>query len=139
MPDEAAENKPTNEEFPKWFAPVSVGAGLIFLVAILVIAVFTPDPSRFQVYVFRVVMALAAAAFGATIPGFLKINFPLWGKGAIAAGGALALFVIVYRINPPALGEDAWVNPNPERHLAVEVDNHIGTDLPDCNLSLIHI
>lgn len=78
-------------------------------------------------------MALAAAAFGATIPGFLKINFPLWGKGALAAGGALALFVIVYRINPPALGEDAWVNPNPERHLAVEVDNHIGTDLPDCN------
>ena len=98
-------SSPDNQQdFPKWFAPVSVAAGLVFLVAILLVAIFITEPTSFQIWVFRVVMALAAASFGATIPGFLNINMPLWGKGAIAAGGALALFVIVYQLNPPALG-----------------------------------
>ena len=64
---------------------------------------------------FRVVLALASAAFGATIPGFLKIQVPLWAKGLISAGGALGLFVLIYNVNPPALigADDSTIDEAP--------------------------
>lgn len=86
-----------------WMAIISVASALIFIILLLVIAIFIPKPAPFQLFIFRVILALAAAAFGATIPGFIKIDVPLWGKGLIRAGGALALFVLVYTVNPPIL------------------------------------
>ncbi len=88
---------------PGWPVVVSVVSGIIFLGLLLVIAVFIPNPTPFQIFVFRVVLALAAAAFGIVIPGFLKVEMPLWRRGLISAGGAMALFLIVYQVNPPAL------------------------------------
>ncbi len=102
----------SKEKTPGWVLKLSVASGLTFIVLLLVIAVFIPKPSVFQIFVFRVVLALAAAAFGATIPGFLKIDVPLWGKGLISAGGALGLFVLIYQVNPPALMTET--KPKPE-------------------------
>jgi len=96
----------TDTKRPAWVLIVSVSSGLVFLVVMLVIAVFIPQPTTFQFFIFRVVLALAAAAFGATIPGFLKIQVSLWAKGLISAGGALGLFVLIYNVNPPALISD---------------------------------
>jgi len=79
------------------------GTALAFLICLLVIAVFIPEPKPFQIFVFRVVLALAAAGFGATIPGFLKVELPLWKKGLISATRAIALFVVVYKVNPQEL------------------------------------
>lgn len=62
-------------------------------------AVFLSNPTETQWFVFRVVLALAAAGVGAVLPGV--INVPA-GR-VIRAGGALALFVIVYWYNPPKL------------------------------------
>lgn len=47
----------------------------------------------------RVVVSLAAAAFGATLPGFLNLT---WTGGGLAlrAGGALALFAVTYLYTP---------------------------------------
>ena len=56
-------------------------------------------PTDFQFFVFRAVLALAAGTLGAIIPGFLNVQF----KGRLRAGGAVALFVLVYMINPPTL------------------------------------
>jgi len=86
---------------PQWATIVSVVSGIVFLITLLVIAVFIPDPTRFQLLGFRVVLALAAAGFAAAISGFLTVNLPLWGRGTITAGGALAVFAIVYQVNPP--------------------------------------
>jgi len=119
---------------PNWFAPVSVISGLIFLMAILAAAIFIPEPSSFQIFVFRVVIALAAASFGATIPGFLNIDIPVWGKGVIAAGGALALFVIVFNINPPSLiANDETAFADDTVYISQETNNHIGLDAVNCN------
>ncbi|QTA79453.1 TIR domain-containing protein [Desulfonema limicola] len=98
------ENQEVKQEaYPAWVLKVSVGSALAFLVILLILAVFIPDPSVFQIFVFRVILALAAAGFGATIPGFLKVEMPLWKKGLISATGAIALFVVVYMVNPPEL------------------------------------
>jgi len=92
-----------DDRLPSWFPKVSVASALFFLALIMVIAIFIKNPTPFQMFVFRVVLSLAAAGFGATIPGFLKIELPLWGKGLISATGAIALFVLVYQVNPPEL------------------------------------
>ena len=55
------------------------------------------DPNL--VVLLRIVLSVAAAVLGATIPGFLYVNWK--GKGLVVrAGGALALFVIVYFFSP---------------------------------------
>jgi hypothetical protein len=74
-------------------------SGAIFLILIVAIALFVPNPSPFQYNVFRIVLALAAGAFAALIPGFLEIEIPNWLK----AGGALGVFVIVFFWNPAQL------------------------------------
>jgi hypothetical protein len=69
---------------------------------LLAIALFVPVVTAFQEFVFRVVLSLAAAGIGASIPGFLNLHFDL-PAGSIEAGGALALFALSYAVNPPAL------------------------------------
>ena len=77
-------------------------AGAIFILGCIVLAIKFPLPTAFQFFVFRTVLALSAAAGAAAIPGFLSISTDLPGL-AIRAGGALAVFVLVYRLNPAAL------------------------------------
>lgn len=96
-----------------WMAIVSVVSALVFFILLVVIALALPNPTPFQLYIFRVILALAAASFGATIPGFIRIDVPLWGKGLIRAGGALALFVLIYMVNPPEIikeGQGGQIN-----------------------------
>ncbi|MFH2043767.1 MAG: carboxypeptidase-like regulatory domain-containing protein [Pseudomonadota bacterium] len=98
-------------KIPGWATIVSVVSGLAFLVILLIIAVFIAHPTDFQIFIFRIVIALAAAAFGATIPGFLKIDLPVGKKGLITAGGAIAFFVLIYFMNPPKLVSDKPLPP----------------------------
>jgi HEAT repeat protein len=53
-------------------------------------------------FIFRVVLSLAGAAFAVILPGFLNIQIKVVSV-AIQAGGALAVFLVIYRINPPEL------------------------------------
>ena len=75
--------------------------GVVFIGIMLSIALFIPVPTDFQKFVFRIVLALAAAGIGAVVPGFLQVQLPPY----IRAGGAIALFIIIYWFNPPALFE----------------------------------
>ena len=65
---------------------------------LLVLAIFFPNPTDFQYFIFRTVIALAAAGVAALIPGLLQIKIP-----AIQAGGALAVLVLVYEFSPASL------------------------------------
>src|SRR5450755_424260 len=76
--------------------------GVVFVTILLVVAVFIPNPTEFQFFVFRVVLALVAAAIAALVPGFLNIQSQVY-RNKIRAGGAVAVFVIVYLINPPRI------------------------------------
>ena len=73
--------------------------GVVFVIAIIALAIWKPNPSPFQYTVFRIVLALAAAGVAAMLPGFIEFTVSGW----IRAGGALAVFVIVYFYSPVAL------------------------------------
>jgi len=72
--------------------------GVIFVGVLLTLVVAIRDPSPAQLVVFRTVMALAAAGVAAFIPGLLHIELP-W----VRAGGALAVFALVYLYSPAEL------------------------------------
>lgn len=74
--------------------------GVVFVAAILALAVVIPTPSPFQYTVFRIVLAVAAAGFVSMTPGFLEVTVSNW----LRAGGALAVFVIVFFYAPAAIG-----------------------------------
>ncbi|WP_109479674.1 hypothetical protein [Paraburkholderia sp. C35] len=70
--------------------------GIVFVTFILLIAIFKPNPSDFQFKVFWAVMAMAVAGIAAVIPGFIEVKISRW----VLAGGALAVFVMVYFFTP---------------------------------------
>ena len=73
--------------------------GVVFVVTLLLLAIVFPRPTPFQYTVFRTVLSVATAGAASMIPGFLEVNVP----SGIRAGGALAVFVIVFFFNPAAL------------------------------------
>lgn len=73
--------------------------GVSFIILMIVIAIFIPQPSNFQYLVFRIALALSAAGVAALIPGFINVAY----RNYIRAGGALGVFVVVYFWNPATL------------------------------------
>jgi len=88
-----------------WEKVTAFACGVVFVALMLTIAIAIPNPSPTQWFVFRVVLALAAAGIGAVIPGLIVVNV----SKVVRAGGAIALFVLVYMLNPPQL-----VAPGPQ-------------------------
>ena len=80
--------------------------GVVFIFTSIIIAFVYPEPSRYQVFVFRTVLALAAAGFAAAIPGLLNVSVNLPGL-TIRAAGAFASFVVVYRVDPLPIYDDS--------------------------------
>src|SRR5207302_5923870 len=70
--------------------------------AMLVLAIAFPQPTAFQYEMFRIVLAVACGGVAAVIPGFLAVSMDKMGI-AIRAGGALAVFLLVYFFNPAQL------------------------------------
>jgi len=85
--------------------------GVVFIFTSIIIAFVYPEPSRYQVFVFRTVLALAAAGFAAAIPGLLNVSVNLPGL-TIRAAGAFASFVIVYKVKPFPIPVDPVSDPN---------------------------
>lgn len=73
--------------------------GVVFISIVIVIALFIPNPTGAQWFILRVVLALSAAGIGAVVPGLIAIDVNPY----IRAGGAITLFVIIFRFNPPKL------------------------------------
>ena len=73
--------------------------GVVFVIVLLLLAIKFPNPTPFQYTVFRIVLALAAGGVAAMIPGFLTITVSKW----LRAGGALAVFAVVYFYSPAGL------------------------------------
>ena len=74
-----------------------------------------PDEAMF---IFRAILALAAAGFGTVLSGFLEIDGKVlaW---QFRAAGSLAIFVAVYLVNPPVLIKKRI--PAPRKPKKVEV------------------
>ncbi|MFZ2898076.1 MAG: carboxypeptidase-like regulatory domain-containing protein [Saprospiraceae bacterium] len=69
----------------------------IFIIALLItFSIKYPDWAHENAVLSRTLLALAAAGVAALLPGFLHINV----REYLKAGGALAMFALVYLINP---------------------------------------
>jgi hypothetical protein len=69
--------------------------GVTFISVMLGFAWGVPNPTEFQKWIFITVLALASSGVGAVMPGILNINLPY-----AKAGGALALFLLVFATKP---------------------------------------
>jgi peptidoglycan/LPS O-acetylase OafA/YrhL len=74
--------------------------GCVFLAAVLWLAFRAETVSEQQFEILRIVLALAGGGVGAVIPGFLDVNVKASTKLALCAGGALAVFVVLYFWSP---------------------------------------
>ena len=91
---------------PNWEKLALLTFAVCFLLTLIVLAIKFPEPKPFQLTVFRVILSLAAAGIAASIPGLIEFEI----KPGLRAGGALAVFAIIYFINPGQL-----VLPRPPR------------------------
>lgn len=92
---------------------LAFGFGVVFVVVMLAIALFVPNPTATQWFTFRVVLALAAAGIGALLPGLISVTAGPF----IKAGGALALFVLIFWFNPAKLVTAS--SPDSKLHLSI--------------------
>lgn len=80
---------------------IMLWVGLGLLAAMIVVAIAIPNPTSFQMWVFRIVTALGGGGIGANLPGFLGFQSPY-----VTAGGAAAFVVLFYLVNPPRLARN---------------------------------
>ncbi len=87
----------------KWtggfLSAVGVSCGTLFFIALLPMVLTATSLSAFQREVLRMYLAVAAAGVGAGLPGFIEFSAKS-SQTACSAGGALALFVLVYWKSP---------------------------------------
>lgn len=80
----------------RWEKPAAVGFGVAFMVALLALAIFVPNPTAFQYEVFRIVLSVGVAGFAACIPGLINVRL----GGVLQAAGPLQylpLFIFTIR------------------------------------------
>ncbi len=94
---------------PAWEKIAGLGFGVIFISVILVITVIEPDPSSTQYAIYKTILALAAAGVGGILAGTIHVKGAVL-KWTIKAGGAIALFVIVYFFSPSSQDPEVVVN-----------------------------
>lgn len=71
------------------------------LILAIILAIFFPNSRRPDLYkYFAILAALSGGGIASEIPGFLNLRYSPSGKFIIAAGGALAVFVIMYFFKP---------------------------------------
>jgi hypothetical protein len=91
-------------EFPEggsdtWRLAAIFVFGVVFVSIILALAFIFPTPTEFQYTVSRILLALSTSSVATLLTGFLEVQIP----DAVKAGGAFAVFVIVYFYSPARL------------------------------------
>jgi uncharacterized protein with PQ loop repeat len=91
-------------------------SGIVFMLLLLGIAFYiltkknTEPISPEAFFIFRVILSLAGAAFALILTGFVDVEAK-WAAVTVRAGGTLAVFVLLYRVNPPALIQSQKAKP----------------------------
>jgi len=121
---------PSHSSRERWEKIAAFVFGVFFIVVLLSLAIFIPHPSDFQIFTFRVTLALAAAGIGAVVPGFISVKAGPY----VRAGGAIALFVLLFWFNPPKLVTNGPV-PQTAEELLSTVENV--NEVPEKRLSAL--
>lgn len=101
--------KQDKRKIPKWQLITSVSIGCIALIASVIIALAVPNPTTYQVFILRGLFAIALASIASIIPGFLNLETGAKSNAAyfgIYAGGAIAIFVLIWLFNPPEIDNE---------------------------------
>jgi hypothetical protein len=98
---ESPENKVTHSHtgLTHWEKITGFIFGLIFVSVLLAITLFIAEPTPSQYATFKTILALAAAGIGGILAGTLHVEGSLQ-KWSVRAGGAIALFALVYFFSP---------------------------------------
>ena len=115
----------------KWEKIAGFIFGVTFVTALLILIVFIPDPTPPQWEIFKTILALAAAGVGGILAGTIQVEGALQ-KWTVRAGGAIALFVLVFFFSPAGLNQDPDVTQTIEEggtgyQHSGEGDMNIGT------------
>lgn len=104
LPVAGFEMKGANDlkETPKWQLVTGLVIGVVFSLIILVMVVYIPNPTPPQFFVFRGLFAISLAAVAAIIPGLLNVE-SRFNRFSVKATGAIAVFILVWMLNPPEL------------------------------------
>jgi len=86
----------------KWEKIAAFSFGVLFIISLLILAIYFPYPTAFQYEIFRIVLSLACSGVAAIVPGFFSIKTSITGL-FIRSGGAIAVFVLVFFNNPAQL------------------------------------
>ncbi|WP_420319128.1 hypothetical protein [Ekhidna sp.] len=78
---------------------IAITFGILTLIAMIIIALININLNPFSQWLLRVVISIAAAGVAVTISGLISVEI----SGIVKAGGAIAVFVLVYLTNPPKL------------------------------------
>jgi hypothetical protein len=113
---------------------LSFAAGIFFMLVLLAIGcyiAFRPSPQDIpqqSMWIFRVVMALSGAAFAVILTGFLDISAQS-GAWKIRTGGGLAVFVLLYLVDPPkSLSKPRPPSPKKPRRIPIPPESNDKTD-----------
>jgi hypothetical protein len=98
--------------------------GCVALAAVLWLAFSKDSMNDQQFEILRIVLALAGGGVGAVVPGFLDLQLNGGARFALRAGGALAVFVVLYFWSPAH-----WKTPPAES----VIQNTSGTNSPAQN------
>lgn len=114
--------KPSTPPAPGLQTWLAFAFGVIFVSVLLYLAtgIKNPDPTAVRIYL--TVLSLASAGVGAVLPGFMEVQY----KGFFRAGGALALFALVY-LNAPAIGSTVVRTVTPTVPSFPVVEKFLGT------------
>ncbi len=83
--------------------PFILGIGFFFVLFIALL--FIPHPTSHQHDTLRTLLSIAAAGVITTFPGFIEFTYTNKAGYSITAFGSIAIFLVVYLINPAKLRE----------------------------------
>ncbi len=89
----------SDDNGPAWHSVAAFATGVIFTLLLLLLISKNPNPTEAQFNIYKTVLAIACAGTAAVIPGMLHVRV----SGFLRAGGALAVFVLVFLKSPAGL------------------------------------
>jgi len=101
--------------------------GIAAIILLMILSAVIPEPAKFQLQVFQIVLAIGTGAVVAALPGVVSFEGAIRENWRIRGGGAVGIFALVYFINPIEIVNPAAVNPVEVRMDGVAKGNTLAT------------